>query len=156
MTMMENGMPTVSVQTVTTVASLGLCVRHAKTPDLYMSQEMCDGAGKPGWVNRASRVTWRQQVRAGVQRLVLVGRPGNEFPEVGQVCLVLRKNDKKDLGQEAVVTKRTASRVHITIRDDNGWQATRVKHPGSIILFEDGLHVSQDANGFIWVRNDAI
>jgi hypothetical protein len=46
----ENGMHTVSVQTVTTVASLGLCVRHAKTPDLYMSQEMCAGAGKLTWV----------------------------------------------------------------------------------------------------------
>jgi hypothetical protein len=45
---MENRMPMASVQTVTTVTSLGCCVRHAKTPALDMSQaEMCAEAGKP-------------------------------------------------------------------------------------------------------------
>jgi hypothetical protein len=41
MTVMENGMPMASANCDPTVASLGRCVRHAKTPDLYMSQEMC-------------------------------------------------------------------------------------------------------------------
>jgi hypothetical protein len=106
-----------------------LCPTCKDTGFIHESRDVRRGWQARVGRNRVSRVTWRQQVRARVQRLVLVGRPGNEFPEVGQVCLVLRKNDKKDLGQEAVVTKRTASRVHITIRDDNGWQATRVKHP---------------------------
>jgi hypothetical protein len=48
-------------------------------------------------------------VRAGVRRLVHVNRAGNELPEVGQVCLVLRGDHQKDLGQEAVVTQWTAS-----------------------------------------------
>ncbi len=93
-------------------------------------------------------------MRAGVQRLVRVNRLGKELPEVGQGCFVMRGDDKKDLGQEAVVTKQTASQVHITFRDGNRRQATRVKHPGSLVLLEDGLHVSQDASGFIWVKSD--
>jgi hypothetical protein len=97
-----------------------LCPTCEDTGFIHESRDV--RRGWQAWVgrNRASRVTWRQRVRAGVQRLVRVGRPGNELPEVGQVCLVLRGDDKKDVGQEAVVTKQTTSRVHITFRDDNG------------------------------------
>ncbi len=38
-----------------------------------------------------------------------VGKAGNNLPELGQQCLVLRGEEKKDLGQEAVVTKLTAA-----------------------------------------------
>lgn len=108
-------------------------------------------------VNREQALnrTWQQRVNAGVQRLVQIGGGGNKLPKVGQGCLVLRGDEKKDLGQEAVVTKRTASRVHISFRDANGRQATKIKHPGSLVLLEDGLHVMQDAKGFVWVKSDA-
>jgi hypothetical protein len=93
--------------------------------------------------------TWRERMTRGIQRLVRVGRAGNALPEVGQSCLVLRGDEKKDLGQEAVVTKKSAARVHISYRDSNGRQATRLKHPGSLVLLEDGLHVTQDADGCV-------
>jgi hypothetical protein len=81
-----------------------------------------------------------------------VGKAGNNLPERGQQCLVLRGEEKKDLGQEAVVTKLTAARVHIAYRDANGQQATRVKHPASLVLLDDGLHVVQDPMGFVWIK----
>jgi hypothetical protein len=77
--------------------------------------------------------TWQQRVAAGVQRLIRVGKAGNNLPERGQHCLVLRGEEKKDLGQEAVVTKLTASRVHRTYHDAN----------------DDGLHVVQDPMGLV-------
>jgi purine nucleoside phosphorylase len=103
---------------------------------------------------RAIARTWRQRVELGVRRLVRVGRAGNMLPEVGQGCFVVRGKEANDMGQEAVITKRTASRVHIAYRDKNGRQATRLKHPGSLVLLEDGLHVSQDADGFVWIRRE--
>jgi hypothetical protein len=96
--------------------------------------------------------TWQQRVAAGVLRLMRVGKAGNNLPERGQHCLVLRGEERKDLGQEAVVTKLTAARVHIAYHDANGQQATRVKHPASLVLLDDGLHVVQDPMGFVWIK----
>jgi hypothetical protein len=31
-----------------------------------------------------------------------------------------------------------------------------VKHPASLMLLEDGLHVVQDARGFIWIKQDGV
>jgi hypothetical protein len=59
--------------------------------------------------DHASRVAWRQQVKAGVQRLLQLGRLGNELPKLGHICLVLQGDVKTDWGQEAVVTKQTAA-----------------------------------------------
>jgi hypothetical protein len=89
---------------------------------------------------------------SSLRRLVRVGKAGNKLPGVGQVCLVLRGDERKDIGQECVVTKRSASRIHISFRDAAGRQATRLKHPASLVLLEDGLHVMQDAKGFIWIK----
>jgi hypothetical protein len=85
---------------------------------------------------------------------VRVNKVGNSLPERGQCCLVLRGEEKKDLGQEAVVTKQTAARVQISYRDVNGRQATQVKHPASLVLLEEGLQMVQDANGFVWVKRE--
>ena len=87
-----------------------------------------------------------------VRRLMRVGKAGNELPEVGQGCLVVRGDERLDIGQECIVTKRTSSRVHIAFRDGNGRQATRVKHPASLVLLADGLHILQDNKGFIWIK----
>jgi hypothetical protein len=111
------------------------------------------------------RRVWQERVRAAAQnvqermtrsirRLGRVNKAGNELPEVGQVCLVLRGDERKDIGQECVVTKQSASRVQISYRDKNGRQATRLKHPASLVLLEDGLHLVQDARGCVWVRRD--
>jgi hypothetical protein len=128
---------------------------------------LCEGAGfmhesrraRQEWrelqIQELARArTWRQRVSLGVQRLVRVRKAGNSLPEVGQGCLVLRGDELKDVGQEAIVTKQTAARVHIAYRDRNGRQATRVKHPSSLVLLEDGLHVCQDAHGCIWIKRD--
>jgi hypothetical protein len=104
---------------------------------------------------QVAATTWRQRVTTGIGRMLRVGKAGNAIPEVGQHCLVLRSDEKKDIGQEAVVTKRTASRVHISYRDGDGRQATRVKHPASLVLLGEGLHVVQDAQGFVWVRQES-
>jgi hypothetical protein len=98
--------------------------------------------------------TWRQRVNWRIRQLVRVGRAGSQLPLVGQGCLVLRGDEQKDLGQEAVITKRTAARIQISYRDSTGRQATRLKHPSSLILLEDGLHVSQDANGSVWIKRE--
>jgi hypothetical protein len=79
-----------------------------------------------------------------VRCLRRVGKAGNELPKVGQTC--------QDIGQECVITKQSASRVHITFQDGNGRQAARVKHPASLVLREDGLHVVQDERGFVWIK----
>jgi hypothetical protein len=90
-----------------------------------------------------------------IRQLGRVNKAGNELPEVGQVCLVLRGDERKDIGQECVVTKQSASRVQISYRDKNGRQeAMRLKHPASLVLLEDGLHLVQDARGCVWVRRD--
>jgi hypothetical protein len=103
------------------------------------------------------------QMAASVRRLVRVGKAGNELPEIGQTCLVLCGDETKDVGQEAVmtqqrqevvVTKHATARVHITYPDRNGRQATRLKHPASLVLLEDGLHLLQDARGFVWIKGD--
>jgi hypothetical protein len=39
-----------------------------------------------------------------VLRLARVGKPGNELPNVGQACLVLKGDAHRDVGQECVVT----------------------------------------------------
>jgi hypothetical protein len=86
----------------------------------------------------------RARMITRLRRLMRVRKAGNELPMVGQACLVLRGEERKDLGQECVITKRTASRVHVSFRTSDGRQATRVKHPASLVLLEDGLHVLQD------------
>jgi hypothetical protein len=42
-----------------------------------------------------------------------VGKVENEFPEIGQACLVLQGDEHKDIGQECVVTKQSAAQVYI-------------------------------------------
>jgi hypothetical protein len=101
---------------------------------------------------RASAQNMRERMAANLRRLRRVGKAGNELPKVGQTCLVLRGDERKDIGQECVITKQSASRVHISFRDGNGRQATRVKHPASLVLLEDGLHVVQDERGFVWIK----
>jgi hypothetical protein len=103
---------------------------------------------------QAAAMTWRQRVTTGIGRMMQVGKAGNAVPEIGQHCLVLRGDEKKDVGQEAVVTKRTASRVHIVYRDGDGQQSTCMKHPALLMLLGKGLHVLQDAQGFVWVRRE--
>jgi hypothetical protein len=103
---------------------------------------------------RAAARNVQEQVTTNIRRLIRVGKAGNELPDVGQVCLILRGDEKKDVGQECVVTKQSAARVHVSFRDKNGRQATKLKHPASLILLEDGLHLMQDARGCIWVRQE--
>jgi hypothetical protein len=68
---------------------------------------------------------------------------------------VLRGDERKDVGQECVVTKVSAARVRIAFRDAQGRQATKLKHPASLVLLEDGLHVMQDARGCVWIKRDS-
>jgi hypothetical protein len=103
---------------------------------------------------RASARNMRNRVTANILRISRVGKAGNELPSVGQVCLVLKGDEQRDVGQECVVTKQSAARVHVAFRDKNGRQATKIKHPASLILLEEGLHVVQDADGFVWVKRD--
>jgi hypothetical protein len=132
-----------------------------------MTGTFCPGCEDTGFVHESVRVrrVWQGRVRAttrsikermllNIRRLVRVGKAGNELPEVGQVCLVLRGDERKDVGQECVVTKQSAARVQISFRDKSGRQATKVKHPASLILLEDGLHVMQDAQGCVWIKRD--
>jgi hypothetical protein len=96
----------------------------------------------------------RERVTANVLHLARVGKPGNELPNVGQACLVLKGDAHCDVGQECLVTKQSAAWVHVSVQDKNGRQATKVKHTASLILLEDGLHVVQDAEGFVWVKQE--
>ena len=63
------------------------------------------------WPSRIRAVTRKvkERVTTNIWRLVRVGKAGNELPEVGQVCLVLRGDERKDLGQECVVVKQSAA-----------------------------------------------
>jgi hypothetical protein len=94
----------------------------------------------------------KEQMLISIRQLVRERKVGNELPEVGQVCLVLRGDERKDVGQECIVTKQSAARVQISFRDKSGHQATKLKHPASLILLEDGLHVMQDAQGCFWIK----
>jgi hypothetical protein len=60
---------------------------------------------------QVAATTWRQRVTTGIGRMLRVGKAGNAIPEVGQHCLVLRGDEKKDIGQEAVVTKRDPEKI---------------------------------------------
>jgi hypothetical protein len=44
--------------------------------------------------------------------------------------------------------------VRVTYLDKNGQQACKMKHPGLLILLGDGVHVMQDDDGLVWVRQD--
>mgnify|MGYP000597636446 CR=1 FL=1 len=103
---------------------------------------------------RAATRNVQERVTRNVRRLVRVGKAGNELPEVGQVCLILRGDERKDVGQECVVTKLSAARAHVSFRDRSGRPATKLKHPASLVLLDDGLHVVQDARGCIWIKRD--
>jgi hypothetical protein len=71
---------------------------------------------------------------------------------VGQVCLILHGVEGRDLGQQAVVTARTKARVRVAYRERNGRQGEKLKHPNSLVLLEDGLEMSQDERGFVWIK----
>jgi hypothetical protein len=125
---------------------------------------VCEEAGfvhesstqRPEEPGRLPELSARERVTARIRRLLRVGRAGNELPAVGQACLILRGDARSDLGQECVVTKQALSRVHISYRGANGRQATKIKHPGSLVLLEDGLRVMQDQRGFVWVRRELV
>jgi hypothetical protein len=55
-----------------------------------------------------------------------------------------------------VVVKQSAARVQVAFKDRNGRQATKLKHPASLVLLKDGLHVVQDAQGCVWVKQDVL
>jgi hypothetical protein len=89
-----------------------------------MTGTFCPGCEDTGFVHESVRVrrVWHGRVQAttrsikeqmlmNIRRLTRVGKAGNELPEVGQVCLVLRGDERKDVGQECVVTKQSAARV---------------------------------------------
>jgi hypothetical protein len=54
-----------------------------------------------------------------LQRLQ-VGKARNKLPGIGQAFLVLQGDERKDIGQECVVTKQSAAHVHLSFQDANG------------------------------------
>ena len=98
---------------------------------------------------------WRARMTMRFRRLTRIERADNEMPELGQVCLILIGVEGRDLGQQAVVTARTKVRVHVAYREQNGRRGTKLKHPSSLILLENGLEMTQDEQGFVWVRREA-
>jgi hypothetical protein len=100
------------------------------------------------------RQGWAARLRANILQLSRVGKAGNVLPAVGLCCLILKGVEQQDVGQEAVVTKRTKAMVRVTYLERDGRQASKMKHPGSLVLLEDGLHVTQDHNGFVWIKRD--
>ncbi len=98
------------------------------------------------------RLSWRSRLAQNVLRLARVGRAGSELPPVGQVCLILHGVEGRDLGQQAVVTAQTKARVRVAYRKRNGRQGEKLKHPNSLVLLEDGLEMSQDERGFVWIK----
>jgi hypothetical protein len=99
--------------------------------------------------------SWRTRVTARVLRMTRIGKAGNELPAMGQVCLILRGVEGRDLGQQAVVTARTRARVRVAYQEQNGRQGSKLKHPSSLILLENGLEMAQDEQGFVWVKREA-
>jgi hypothetical protein len=97
---------------------------------------------------------WRARLTARVRRMVRIGKAGNELPRKGQVCLVLRGVEGRDLGQQAVVTEQTKSRVRIAYREQDGRHGSKLKNPGSLVLLENGLEMSRDEHGFVWVKRE--
>jgi hypothetical protein len=83
-----------------------------------------------------------------------VGKAGSELPQIGQPCLILRGVEGKDLGQQAIITTQTKARVEVSFRAQSGRQMTKLKHPSSLILLEDGLEVVQDERGFVWIKRE--
>jgi hypothetical protein len=95
---------------------------------------------------------WGAQLQASILQLTRVKKAGNELPDVGQCCLIIKGTERQDVGQEAVVTKQTKAMIRVTYLDKSGRQASKMKHPGLLILLGDGVHVVQDDDGFVWVR----
>jgi hypothetical protein len=71
------------------------------------------------------------------------------------VCSILHGVEGQDLGQQAVVTSQTNARVRVAYRERNGRQGEKLKHPNSLVLLEDGLAISQDKQGFVWIKREA-
>jgi hypothetical protein len=97
---------------------------------------------------------WGTQLPANILQLTRVKKAGNKMPGVGQGCLIIKGAERQDVGQDAVVTKQTKAMVCVTYLDKNGQQACKMKHPGLLILLGDGVHVMQDDDGLVWVRQD--
>jgi hypothetical protein len=89
-----------------------------------------------------------------LQQLSRVDKAGSELPQIGQPCLILRGVEGKDLGQQAIITTQTKARVEVSFRAQSGRQVTKLKHPSSLILLEDGLEVVQDERGFVWIKRE--
>jgi hypothetical protein len=97
---------------------------------------------------------WRTRMTTRLRRLARVGKAGSELPQIGQPCLILRGVEGKDLGQQAIITTQTKARVEVSFRAQSGRQMTKLKHPSSLILLEDGLEVVQDERGFVWIKRE--
>ena len=98
--------------------------------------------------------SWRARFAKNVLRLARVGRAGSELPHIGQVCLILHGVEGRDQGQQAVVTAQTKARVWVAYRERNGRQGEKLKHPNSLVLLEEGLGISQDKRGFVWIKRE--
>jgi hypothetical protein len=74
------------------------------------------------------------------------------MPEVGAQCIVVVGNARQDLGQMAQVTQRKTKMVEIQYRGTKNRRLDhKMKHPSSLIMLEDGLTVTQDEHGTVWV-----
>jgi hypothetical protein len=123
---------------------------HQGIPGLFTSPSECAIFGERE-SKRLLGVCKNEQQRR-VWHLVRVGKAGNELPEVGQVCLVLQGDKCKDVGQECAIVKQSTARVQVAFKDKHGRQATKLKHPASLVLLKDGLHIVQDARCWVWVK----
>ena len=82
-----------------------------------------------------------------------MGRPANELPGVGQMCLVVKGKAGDDEGQAAIVCRQTASRVEVKYLGPGGnAYKMKLKAPSSLILLEDGLAVKEEDDGSIWIK----
>jgi len=95
----------------------------------------------------------RQQSSPGVRKWNRLRPCGNVVPQVGQACLIWKGKTGVDEGQVGVISEATPAMAWVTYPSDGeGGLAMKLKRPGSLIMLDPMITVSQDIHGTLWIR----
>jgi hypothetical protein len=78
---------------------------------------------------------------------------GNNQPELGQFCLVMKGEIGCNEGQMGIISERTTGMVRVTYMcDEQGQMSMKLKRPSSLIMLDSSVTLVQEKNCTLWVR----